>query len=63
MQEKLALTPLRETIVWNGKTFVGACDLIRPINRRILHPIGVLDEETSNRILATFQRMLAKESE
>ncbi len=59
LREEIALTPLRESIVWNEKKYIVACDLIRPINRKGLHPVGVLDEETSTRILRTFQRMLA----
>jgi hypothetical protein len=43
------------------KEFVVACDLIRPINRKVLRPIGNLDPDTSSRILATFQLLLAQE--
>jgi hypothetical protein len=51
--------PLREEICWNGTTYLVACDLIRPINRKALRLLGELDEKISARILQRFQRMLA----
>jgi len=59
LREKIALTPLREVILWNRKKYIVACDLIRPINRSALKKLGALDEETSARILQTFSRLLA----
>jgi mRNA-degrading endonuclease toxin of MazEF toxin-antitoxin module len=40
------------------KEQVVACDLIRPISRKALRPMGHLDPETSERILATFLLIL-----
>jgi mRNA-degrading endonuclease toxin of MazEF toxin-antitoxin module len=55
----VALTPLRVEIFLGGRSFVVACDLIRPINRQLLRPMGELDESASRMILATFLRLLA----
>lgn len=60
VQARLALTPLRVEIAWDGKTFVVACDLIRPIHRQVLRSVGEIDEEASARILETFARLLAR---
>jgi mRNA-degrading endonuclease toxin of MazEF toxin-antitoxin module len=60
IQSRLALTPVRIEIVWEGKTLVVACDLVRPIHRQILRPVGEVDEQTSARILETFARLLAR---
>jgi hypothetical protein len=54
----VALTPLRVEIFLGGRSFVVACDLIRPINRQLLRPMGELDESASRMILATFLRLL-----
>lgn len=59
MRSGIALTPLRIEISWDGKSFVVACDLIRPINRKLLRPIGELEKAASQAILATFVRLLA----
>lgn len=59
MRRDIAETPLRASVLWKNKKYLVACDLIRPINRRALKPIGELEEETSSRILSLFQRMLA----
>jgi hypothetical protein len=56
-----SLTPLREKIMIAEKEFVVACDLIRPINRKVLRPMGELDPDSSSRIIATFQLLLAQE--
>ncbi len=57
----ISLTPLREKIRIADKEHVVACDLIRPINRKTLRPMGELDPETSARIISTFHLMLAQE--
>ena len=57
----ISLTPLREKILIAEKEYVVACDLIRPINRNTLRPMGELDPETSARIIQTFQLVLAQE--
>jgi len=61
LRPDISHTPLREKISIAGKAHVVACDLIRPINRKTLRPMGELDPETSARIVATFQLMLAQE--
>jgi hypothetical protein len=61
LRADIFLTPLREKILIAGKEHIVACDLIRPINRKTLRPMGELDSETSARILATFQMILAQE--
>lgn len=61
LRSDISLTPLREKIHIANKEHVVACDLIRPINRRTLRPMGELDPETSARIITTFHRMLAQE--
>jgi hypothetical protein len=50
-------TPLRIEIL-GRRPYVVACDLIRPINRRMLRAIGELDDRASQVILATFLRLL-----
>ncbi len=54
----MALTPLRVETFWSRRSFVVACDLIRPINRKVLRLIGELDESASEVILATLLRLL-----
>ncbi len=61
LRPDISLTPLRVKIRIAGKQHVVACDLIRPINRKTLRPIGELDAETSARIITTFHLMLAQE--
>jgi hypothetical protein len=61
LRPDMALTPLREKIAIADREYVVACDLIRPINRKSLRPMGELDPETSARILATFQLILAQD--
>ncbi len=56
----ISLTPLREKIQVADKEYIVACDLIRPINRKTLRPMGALDPETSARIIATFHLILAQ---
>jgi mRNA-degrading endonuclease toxin of MazEF toxin-antitoxin module len=51
-------TPLRLEIRWSGKSLIAACDLIRPVSRKLLRVMGELDEETSQAILSTFLRLL-----
>jgi len=63
LRERIAVTPLREVILWNRKKYIVACDLIRPIHRQALKKLGELDEEASARILRTFSRMLATPGE
>ena len=55
----MSRTPVRVEIHWNRKSFIVACDLIRPINRKLLRTMGELDEATSQAIVATFLRLLA----
>lgn len=61
LRPDISPTPLREKILVADKEHVVACDLIRPINRKTLRPMGELDPETSARILATFQMILAQD--
>jgi len=61
LRPDISLTPLREKILIADKEHIVACDLIRPINRKTLRPMGELDPETSARILATFQLILAQD--
>jgi mRNA-degrading endonuclease toxin of MazEF toxin-antitoxin module len=58
LRSDISLTPLREKILIADKEHVVACDLIRPISRKALRPMGHLDPETSARILATFLLIL-----
>ena len=58
LRSGMALTPLRVEISWGGRPYVVACDLIRPINRRVLRAIGELDDRASQVILATILRLL-----
>jgi len=58
LRSGMALTPLRVEILWGGRPYVVACDLIRPINRSVLRAIGELDDRASQVILATFLRLL-----
>jgi mRNA-degrading endonuclease toxin of MazEF toxin-antitoxin module len=59
MRSGLALTPLRVEVIWGGESYVVACDLIRPISRKVLQALGELDEHTSQTIIKTFLRLLA----
>lgn len=59
LRPDISLTPLREKVHIADKEHIVACDLIRPISRKTLRPMGELDPETSARILATFQLILA----
>jgi mRNA-degrading endonuclease toxin of MazEF toxin-antitoxin module len=54
----LSRTPVRVEIPWGGKSFVVACDLIRPVSRKLLRAVGELDEGRSQAILSTFLRLL-----
>jgi mRNA-degrading endonuclease toxin of MazEF toxin-antitoxin module len=56
----ISRTPVRVEIRWGEKSFMVACDLIRPVNRKLLRPIGELDEATSEAILSTFKRLLSE---
>lgn len=58
VRSDISLTPIRVKILIADKEQVVACDLIRPINRKALRPMGHLDPETSARILATFLLIL-----
>ncbi len=58
LRPSLTRTPVRVEVRWSGKSFIVACDLIRPINRKLLQNIGELDEGASQAILATFLRLL-----
>jgi hypothetical protein len=60
LRSDLAMTPLRPTLSLEGKGYVVACDLARPINRKALHPVGWAESEDSQRIIATFHRLLAR---
>lgn len=61
LRPDISLTPLREKILIADKEHIVACDLIRPINRKTLRPMGELDPETSARIIATFRLILAQD--
>ena len=54
----ISRTPVRVEIRWGKKSFMVACDLIRPVNRKLLRPMGELDEATSQAIFSTFLRLL-----
>lgn len=58
LRPDISHTPIRVKILVADKEQVVACDLIRPINRKALRPMGHLDPETSARILATFLLIL-----
>ncbi|MSU60046.1 MAG: hypothetical protein EXS35_18065 [Pedosphaera sp.] len=53
------VTHVRTTLTWEGREYTVLCDLARPINRKALQSAGVVDEETSRRIVDTFLRLLA----
>jgi hypothetical protein len=54
------LTAMRMTAAIGGKRYVVLCDLARPINRRALAKVGVLDAATSARIMYVFGLLLAR---
>ena len=54
----MALTPLRVRFFYLGREWTAACDLLRPIHRQALRPMGQLDERTSREIVRTFLRIL-----
>jgi hypothetical protein len=53
-------TAMRTTAMVGGRRYVVLCDLARPINRRVLAKVGVLDDSTSARIMQTFAMLLAR---
>ena len=59
LSSELDLTPVRTTLLWNDTEFVVGCDLARPINRRVLVPLGEAGEDVSRRVMETFLRLLA----
>ncbi len=61
LRADISLTPLREKIILADKEFIVACDLIRPINRNVLRPMGQLDPDSSSRIITKFHLLLAQE--
>lgn len=52
------VTNVRTTLVWRQATYTVLCDLVRPVNRRGLHFIGEVDDETSRQIVDAFLRLL-----
>ena len=58
LKESISPTPLRVTVRHGQRKFIAACDLLRPIHRQALRPMGQLDEKTSREILGTFLRIL-----
>ena len=58
LKESMTVTPLRFRFSHAGREWTAACDLLRPIHRQALRPMGQLDEKTSREILKTFLRML-----
>jgi hypothetical protein len=54
------LTAMRTTAMVGGRRYIVLCDLARPINRRALVKVGVLDDSTSARIMQTFATLLAR---
>ena len=59
---RIQLTALRAKIIWHDGEYVVACDLARPVNRRVLRPCGMLDDETSRRVMQVFHMLLAADS-
>ncbi len=53
-------TPVRPILALDGNDYVVACDLARPINRKAIHRVGWTTAADSERILATFQCLLAR---
>ncbi|HEY5705581.1 MAG TPA: hypothetical protein VIS96_08420 [Terrimicrobiaceae bacterium] len=49
-RQAIAVTPLREVVVWKGKDYVAACDLIQPIRSLAMKQVGELNNEASARI-------------
>jgi hypothetical protein len=60
LRSNLAMTPLRRVLSLEGKEYVVACDLARPINRKALHSVGWAESTDSQRIMTTFHRLLAR---
>ena len=56
----MSRTPVRVEVRWRGKSFIVACDLIRPVNRKLLRAIGEFDDGTSQAILSTFLQLLSR---
>lgn len=57
--EELALTPAREQVRIGDTIYVVACDLLRPINRQVLRPMGELSPSDSERVIQKFLQLLA----
>jgi mRNA-degrading endonuclease toxin of MazEF toxin-antitoxin module len=54
-----ALTEVRAMLKWGDKEFVVLCDLVRPINYKLLNEVGEADEATSNAIIEKVLTLLA----
>ena len=52
-------TIVRRVIAWGGVDYTVLCELARPVNRRVLRPLGVLDEEQSRAVMAALLKVLA----
>ena len=51
---------LRAELRWQGETYIVACELARPIHRKVLRMIGEADASGSARIMETFLSLLAR---
>jgi hypothetical protein len=59
IKEDLLETPARARIKVGGVSYVVACDLLRPVNRKLLRPMGEVAAPDSARILNIFLQLLA----
>jgi hypothetical protein len=54
-----AMSAVRTELEVGRRRYTALCDLTRPINRRLLSKVGVVEEMDSRRIMATFSLLLA----
>ena len=56
----VALTAVRVEVHWRRDRLIACGELIRPIRRTALRPMGALDEATSKLIMERFLKLLAR---
>ena len=59
IQRSLLPAPFRAGVSWREARYVVACDLVRPINRRVLRLLGELGDEDSHLVIEALLRLIA----
>ena len=59
MQRNLSPAPFRAEVSWRETRHIVACDLVRPIHRRVLRLLGEISAADSETVIAALQRLIA----